>query len=131
MHLSLTATNMGKTIWTVTADDSGAWSYESRAVARAEGTLTEGDRAQLISLYEHVDWNREVLNHGITSDTMIRLHLDVTKADGDKRTYTFNADTNQLTDELSDLVHFLRHNIMGAGEPVGRIPDDMRDQPRL
>ncbi|MDF2629465.1 MAG: hypothetical protein K0R39_3296 [Symbiobacteriaceae bacterium] len=131
MHLSLTATNMGHELWKVTADGTGAWTYESRSVEQAEGRLTEGDRAQLIGLYEHVDWNREVLNHGITSDTMIRLHLDVTKADGDKRTYTFNADTNQLSTELADLVHFLRHNIMGAGEPVGRIPDDMRDQPRL
>lgn len=131
MHLSLTATGIDSHVelWTVSVNDDGAWVYESRAVERAEGNLTEGDQAQLISLYEKVDWSREVLNNPVSADDHILFRFEVVKADGDRRTYTFSEAMNHLSYQFRDLVHFLRHNVLGSGDPVGRIPGETHDQP--
>lgn len=131
MHLSLTATGIISKVklWTVEVDESGHWSYESRAVERAQGCLTEGDRAQLISLYEKVDWSREVLNNPISADDQIHFRFEVVKADGDRRTYTFSEALNHVSTQFKDLVHFLRHNVLGGGDPVGRLPGETHDAP--
>jgi hypothetical protein len=131
MHLSLTAKGItnGVDLWKVEVDEDGHWSYESRAVERAEGVLTEGDRAQLISLYEKVDWSREVLNNPMSADDRIHFQFDVVKADGDRRCYQFSEQMAHLSTQFRDLVHFLRHNILGGGDPVGRIPNEMHTEP--
>lgn len=130
MHLSLSAkgTKSNVMLWTVYVDDSGSWSFESRSVEQARGSLTEGDRAQLISLYEKVDWDHEVLNNRVTIDDDIIFHLDVTHQDGTHKTYIFTEEVNHKV-EFRDLFHFLRHNIVGGGDPVGRIPNEVHDQP--
>ncbi|HWI66114.1 MAG TPA: hypothetical protein VNT75_30150, partial [Symbiobacteriaceae bacterium] len=111
MHLSLTATGIQSKVklWTVDVDEAGAWSYESRSVEHAEGHLTDGDRAQLISLYEKVDWSREVLNNPISADDQLIFEFRVVKADGDRRTYQFSEQMPHLSTQFKDLVHFLRH----------------------
>jgi len=131
MHLSLSATGIESKVklWTVSVDETGKWSYESRSVEEANGHLTEGDTAQLISLYEKVDWSREVLNNPVSADDHIIFHFDVILADGDRRTYMFSEGLTHLSYQFRDLVHFLRHNVLGGGDPVGRIPDETHDQP--
>ncbi|HYF94061.1 MAG TPA: hypothetical protein VD969_17740 [Symbiobacteriaceae bacterium] len=131
MHLTLTATGISSKVklWTVEVDDRGHWVYESRSVEHAEGHLTEGDRAQLISLYEKVDWSREVLNNPISADDDIHFRFYVVLADGDRRTYTFSEALNHVSYQFRDLVHFLRHNVLGSGDPVGRIPGETHDAP--
>ncbi|HYG60649.1 MAG TPA: hypothetical protein VD902_21455, partial [Symbiobacteriaceae bacterium] len=68
MHLTLHATGLISKVdlFEVDVDESGSWRYESRAVAEIRGRLTEGDQAQLKSLFDKVNWDLEVLNHPVS-----------------------------------------------------------------
>jgi hypothetical protein len=124
VHLSLTATgaDSGVPLFVVNVDEDGTWSYQSRAVAHAAGTLTPGDRAQLKNFYDKVSWGLEVLNNPVSAEDRTFFRLEVDHGGGEQRQYQFSEAMNHLSWQFRDLVHFLRHNVATGGEPVGRSP---------
>ena len=127
MHLTLHATGIESKVdlFEVDVDENGNWRYESRAVEEVRGQLTEGDRAQLKSLFDKVNWDLEVLNHPVSADDGKLFRLTIRFKNGDHqdtRTYTFSESLTHASWELRDLVHFLRHNVATGGDPVGLIP---------
>ena len=121
MQLTLTARGIDTDIllWTVSINEQGAWAYESRAVEEAHGTLTKGNLAQLISLYERVDWDLETLNAPMSADDRTLFRLEVVTDTGDRRLYQSSEAMNHRSWQFRDLFHFLRHNVATAGDPTG------------
>ncbi|HEY3367994.1 MAG TPA: hypothetical protein VGK74_23280 [Symbiobacteriaceae bacterium] len=123
MALQLTLTALGIDteilLWTLTINEHGAWAYESRAVEEAHGTLTRGDLAQLISLYEKVDWALETLNAPMSADDRTLFRLEVVTDEGERRLYQSSEAMNHRSWQFRDLFHFLRHNVATAGDPIG------------
>ena len=130
MHLTLSASGVGTGIklFSVSVDEAGHWTYESRAVERAEGKLSPGDREQLQDFYLRVDWGKETLNNPVSIDDRTLFKLEVDHGNGDRRLYQFSEAMNHLSWQFRDLVHFLRHNVI-TGEPLGQFPDDTHHQP--
>lgn len=131
MHLVLEATGLGTAIdlFRVEVDGDGAWSYQSQAVQLAQGHLTAGDHAQLISLVEKVNWELEVLNSPTSRDDRRLFRLTVRLPDQGERTYQFSEAMNHRSWQFVDLVHFLRHNVATGGDPVGRLELEPTAQP--
>lgn len=131
MHLALSASGVGTGIplFQVEIDENGEWTYESRAVEFARGRLNEADQVQLKSLYDKVDWGLEVLNNPVSADDRTLFKLEVDHGHGDLRLYQFSEAMNHLSWQFRDLVHFLRHNVARAGDPVGHIPEETAQQP--
>lgn len=121
MHLSLTATGSDskQELYRLEVDGSGAWTYRSRAVEGVRGQLRLGDVEQLRGLYEAVDWEKHVLNAPVSADDRIHFRLGVQTPQGEERTYMFSEAVTHASFQFRDLVHFLRHNVAIAGEPVG------------
>lgn len=107
---------------------TGAYTYESHAVEEARGQLSDGDTAQLRRLFEGVDWGAEVLNSPIDFDDSTRFEMEVWWEDT-HRTYLFSESLETRSWQFRDLVHFLRHNVATAGEPVGIDPPPENDRP--
>lgn len=131
MHLILSAVGVDSSVplFTVEVDGQGDWRYESRAVEEARGELSEADQAQLKNLHDKVNWSLETLNAPVSSDDRTLFKLDVDHGDGNRALYQTSESMTHRSWEFRDLVHFLRHNVALAGDPVGRIPDEVRDQP--
>lgn len=127
--LSATGVDSGVDLFRLEVDGSGQWSYQSRAVELATGTLSEADQAQLHSFFDRIDWELEVLNMPISFDDRTRFKLEVSPDKGDRRVYQFSEAINHASWQFRDLVHFLRHNVATKGDPVGRGPDEVREQP--
>lgn len=108
--------------------EDGTYSYESRAVEQARGRLSEGDTAQLRRLFEEVDWDAELLNGPVDVGDRTRFELEVSPG-GEHRMYMFSEDYDTRSWQFRDLVHFLRHNVATAGEPVGPDPEQQADPP--
>lgn len=130
MHLTLSAKGLesGVDLFRVSVREDGHWSYESRAVERAEGRLDPEDVEQLVGLYTSVDWDKHVLNAPVSADdrTLFELNVD----DGNMtRTYRFSEAINHASYQFKDLVHFLRHNVALAGDPAGWSPEPWDQRP--
>jgi hypothetical protein len=131
MHLALSATGVdsGISLWRVEVGEDGRWNYESRAVQHAAGTLPPEDLAQLQGLYKAVDWGLETLNNPVSYDDRTLFKLDVDHGGGERRLYQFSEAMNHLSWQFRDLVHFLRHNVADAGDPVGIRPNETEHRP--
>lgn len=133
MHLTLTAIGAVSKVelFRVDVDGEGSWHYTSRGIAGTKGHLSQADRAQLRSLFERVDWGLEVLNGPTAADDRVRFELSVTHDDGEQRLYQFSENMGHRSWQFRDLVHFLRHNVATAGDPVGWSPDQPEERPPL
>lgn len=132
MQITLTAKGIQSkvTLFSVQVDDSGRWVYESRGVEGAEGHLSRADQVQFKSFYDKVNWELEVLNGPIAADDGTLFELDVIHSgSGDRRLYQFTESLAHRSWQFRDLVHFLRHNVATAGDPVGYSPDQPREYP--
>lgn len=126
MRIALTAKGIESKVelFRVQVDADGRWTYESRAVEQASGRLSEADLAQFNAFYDKVNWELEVLNGPVTADDRILFEMDVVHDGGDRRLYQFTEDLAHRSWQFRDLVHFLRHNVATAGDPVGLSPDE-------
>jgi hypothetical protein len=126
LQITLTATGIESKVelFRVQVDGAGRWRYESRAVAHAEGRLSAADLAQFKSLYDKVNWELEVLNGPISAGDRTLFAMDVIHDGGDRRIYQFTESLAHRSWQFRDLVHFLRHNVATAGDPVGYSPDE-------
>lgn len=131
LQLTLTAHGIDTDIllWQKTVDEHGHWTYESRAVEHAEGILTKGDLAQLISLHEKVDWEKETLNAPMSADDRTLFRLEVVNDKGEHRLYQQSEALNHRSWQFRDLFHFLRHNVATGGDPVGPVTGVTQEQP--
>lgn len=133
MRVALSATGVDTDIalFRVEVNEDGGWTYQSRAIAHAAGRLSEADRVQFKSLYDKVDWGLEVLNMPVSADDRTLFRMEVDHGHGDTRLYQFSEAINHASWQFRDLVHFLRHNVAVAGEPVGPEPagNDVQPQP--
>lgn len=120
MLLSARGIDTGLDLFHIEVHGDGRWSYQSHDVERAEGRLTPGDLAQLISLYEKVDWSRQYVDGGV-NHVLDRVEFTfLVEPDGEpRRLFVFSDTYRGLTWEMRDLVHFVRHNTATGGEPVG------------
>ncbi len=130
MHLTLSAQGItsGVDLFRVSVSEDGHWSFESRAVERADGRLDPEDVAQLLTLYTHVDWDDHVLNAPVSADDRTLFKLDVHDG-GMIRTYQFSEAMNHASFQFRDLVHFLRHNVALSGDPAGWSPEPWDQRP--
>ena len=121
MHVTLRARGAvsGVPLFELTVDGDGHWHYQGRAVAGAQGRLSEADRAQLKARLEQVDWDAEVLNGPVGRDAHTLFELEVTRKDGATRLYQFDDGLHHRSWQFRDLIHFLRHNVAAAGWPAG------------
>lgn len=133
MHLTLTAIGAESRValFRIEVDGDGRWHYESRGVAGANGQLSPADRAQLKSLYDRIDWELEVLNGPKAADDRVHFALDVTHDEGKHQHYQFSENLAHRSWQFRDLVHFLRHNVATAGDPVAWSPDQPEEHPPL
>lgn len=120
MLLSAHGIDTGLDLFHIEVQGDGRWSYQSHDVEKAEGRLTPGDLAQLLSLYEKVDWSRQYVDGGV-NHVLDRVEFTLlVEPDGEGRKHFIFSDTYRgLTWEMRDLVHFVRHNVATGGEPVG------------
>jgi hypothetical protein len=127
MLLSAHGIDTGIDLYHIEVHGDGRWSFESHNVDRTEGRMTEGDLAQLLSLYERVDWSRQYVDGGV-NHVLDRVEFGLlVEPDGEGRKhFTFSDTYRGLTWEVRDLVHFLRHNVATGGEPVGENQPFMR-----
>ncbi|MFZ5816819.1 MAG: hypothetical protein ACOY93_16255 [Bacillota bacterium] len=131
MQITLTAKGLDSKVELarVQVDSDGRWRYSSRAVEQAEGRLSAADLAQFQAFYDKVNWELEVLNGPVTADDRILFEMEVIHDEGDRRLYQFTEDLAHRSWQFRDLVHFLRHNVAGAGDPVGYSPDRPGEHP--
>jgi len=129
MWLALTALGVdsGVQLFHLAVAHDGRWTYESRAVAEASGTLPRGEMAQVKSLVDAVPWEAEVLNMPVSADDRTLFRLQIRLKDDDERLYQCSEAVNHASWQFRDLLHFLRHNIAGARRaerPVQESPPD-------
>jgi hypothetical protein len=107
-------------LFRVTVNDEGQWTYQSRAIEHIQGSLSEADQAQIRSLYKAVDWDHQKLNATIRYKDRVEFCMEVDHGDGNIKSYFFSEvlRPNDASWEFRDLVHFLRHNVIGPTEPV-------------
>jgi hypothetical protein len=133
LHLTLSAVGVQSRVplFTLDVDEQGHWTYESRAVERAAGILTQGDRAQLKNLCEEIDWDLETLNSPVSADDGTLFKLEVVSENGDRRLYQSSEALNHRSWQFRDLVHFLRHNVATNAAPMASFMEAPREQPPL
>jgi len=107
-------------LFQVTVNGDGEWTYQSRAFEYLRGSLSEADQAQIRSLYKAVDWDQQKRNATIRYKDRIEFCLEVDHGGGTVKSYFFSEvlRPNEAPWEFRDLVHFLRHNIVGPTEPI-------------
>jgi hypothetical protein len=133
LHLTLSAVGVESKVplFTVSVDEQGHWAYESRAIQEAKGTLTQGEVAQLKTLYDDVNWEQETLNNPVSADDRTLFKLEVDHGDGNKKLYQMSEAMNHRSWQFRDLIHFLRHNVALNGEPLANIIEEPREQPPM
>jgi hypothetical protein len=140
VRLLLTAHGIdtGLDLFHLEVEGNGCWRYQSHMVDKAEGRLTEGDLAQLLSLFAKVEWDKQYVDGGVNHVLdRVEFVLWVEHDDGERQHFIFSDTYRGLTWEMRDLVHFLRHNVATGGEPVGPnqpfLPTETAapEQPRL
>jgi hypothetical protein len=118
--LSARGIDTGIDLFHLDLQGNGCWTYQSHAVEKAEGRLTEGDLAQFKSLYNAVDWYKEYARGGINRVLdHVEFGMKVEHDDGRRQFIEFSDELNNLSWPMRDLVHFLRHNVATGGDPVG------------
>lgn len=120
-------------LFQVAVDGDGQWTYQSRAFENLQGNLSEADQAQFRSLYKSVDWDHQKLNATIRYKDRVEFCLEVDHGDGNVKSYFFSEvlRPNDASWEFRDLVHFMRHNIIGPTELIWpeHLPTDQHDAP--
>lgn len=97
----------------------------------ATGKLTPAELAQLKSLYDAVDWGKEVVNAPIGMNDHTLFRLEVEHGEGNAETYRFSDIMTNLSWQFRDLIHYLRHNLAHGGDPVGFVTTGTAFQPEV
>lgn len=120
MQLSAHGIDTGLDLFHLDVQGNGCWRYQSHAVEKAEGRLTEGDLAQLQSLYKRVEWDKQYVDGGVNHVLdRVEFALLVEHDGGGRQHFIFSDTFRGLSWSMRDLVHFLRHNVATGGDPVG------------
>lgn len=123
MQLSAHGIDTGLDLFHLEVQGNGCWSYQSHAVEKAEGRLSGGDQAQLQSLYERVEWDKQYVDGGVNHVLdRVEFALLVEHDEAERQHFIFSDTFRGLSWSMRDLVHFLRHNVATGGEPVGPNP---------